>query len=351
MTGGIGSEVSIQPYSRRFLQGILDLLYRTDHAVTEEHFIWEFEDNPVGSVNIHVAVSGEEVIGIACHNSFKILIGGAEEIVSFPLQVVTDPRYRGRGIFSTLESSCEEEAARRGCNLMLSFPNDVSTPIFLERLGWSRIRAPRYVAQIVKPDRLVSESLTNKPVFRAAGTAIGATIGLLERMHREPQTTMVREDRFDEWSDELWIRIRGTLDRSVVRTSDYLNWRFVDNPSSRYEIWKLVDRGGTDSGYFVVGETAKKGRSIHFVASSLLLPDCADRHEQLRRALGRRSTAAIRLDLVQPIPGNAIKQVSWGYMPVPKRLHFIGKPLTPLGTSYLQHPLRWNFQLGDLDFF
>lgn len=348
------SGITQEPYSRASLPGILDLLQRSGQDVSGSLFTWEFEQNPVGAVNIHVAKAEDQVVGIACHNSFKMIIGGDEEVVSFPLQVVTDPRFRGRGIFSMLEAACEDEAAARGNNLMLSFPNDASTPIFLKKLGWQSLVSPRYFARPVRSAHLIRGVVGFDRGSRVVGAFLDRVFAGLERSHSKTRASIVEESSFGEWSDDLYTQARETFDFAMARHSEYLNWRFIDKPGDGYRIFRVVGPEGGDVGYFVLGWIVKSSYKLGFVASSLLLRDHTGIYEAIRRALPRQldEPVDLRLDLLDPALKCATKQIGWGYLPAPKRLNFIGKALTERGANLLKRDERAPaFQLGDLDFF
>ncbi|HSJ92779.1 MAG TPA: GNAT family N-acetyltransferase, partial [Gaiellaceae bacterium] len=103
---------------------LVDLLERVGTTqLSDEEFAWWFEQNPAGEGIVSLAVDGDEVVGVAAMSFFRTILDGAETLLAIPVNVATDPRYRGQGVFSTLERENEEAAAETGSPLTVTFPN------------------------------------------------------------------------------------------------------------------------------------------------------------------------------------------------------------------------------------
>ena len=104
--------------------------------LSDEEFSWWFERNPAGEGIVSLAVDGGDVVGVAAMSFFRTVLDGSVTRLAIPVNVATDPRYRGQGVFSTLEQENEAAAAATGAPLTVTFPNGASYPIFVNRLGW-----------------------------------------------------------------------------------------------------------------------------------------------------------------------------------------------------------------------
>lgn len=309
---------TVAPYAPRYRDRVLGLMEQVQgHRTSAERFEWEFERNPVADINVFLALHGDDVVGVSCHNTFRMRLEGRDEVVSFPLNVLTRADHRGRGIFSTLEAANEEQAAALGVPLMLSFPNEASSSIFVSRLGWSPLEAPR---------------LLWRPRPRWSGM---------------PGLSLSEVDRFDRWADEAWAASTD-LDRCFIRDSAYLNWRFADWPGGGYRVFAARD-GAEIVGYAVTGSTVKRGVRVAFVASALLVPEWRGAYAGLRRAALARERGWVALDLEGPLSPAA--GGSGPYARLPKRLRLIGKPVADVVDLAWIERAPWFFQLGDLDFF
>lgn len=311
-------------YCPRHRPAVLALMKEVQgHAASSDRFAWEFEHNPVGDTNVFLAVAGDEVVGVSCHNTFRMRLAGGSEVVSFPLNVLTRADFRGRGVFRTLERANEEHAAQIGAALMLSFPNAESTPIFLNRLEWIALPAPR---------------------------AVGRPRSAWRRKPRPP-VSLEPVPTIGRWADEIWAE-NGDADRCIVRDTTYLNWRFVECPDRDYRV--LVVRDGREIvGYFITATTVKRGIRLAYVANALLMPSWRSAYAALRSAALATASAPLLLDLATPVSANPSSQTlkPASYLPLPKRLNFIAKPLGNRFDEVWIRARPWSFQLGDLDFF
>jgi hypothetical protein len=259
------------------------------------------------------------------------------------VNVATDARYRGQGVFSTLEEANEEAAAASGSPLTVTFPNANSYPIFVRRLGW--IDLPRL--------RLWARPLRASGVVRYALGRAGEKGGM-----RAPDATPrvvhgleVRAvERFESDLDELGARAAKGYGSHFSRDAAYFNWRYLDSPRD-YRCFGAY-RASALAGVAVVGHTFKHGVSAGFLADLVAAPgDGAAIRALVSRAVAEVQGGADALVLLPP-PAGAQRQalVRAGFAPTNKKLRFIGKPLHD-GVRIDERAAAWHFTLGDFDFF
>jgi GNAT superfamily N-acetyltransferase len=311
--------------------------------LSDEEFAWWFERNPAGEGIVSLAVDEGEVVGVAAMSFFRTALNGIETRLAIPVNVATDPRYRGQGVFSTLERENEAAAAASGSPLTVTFPNGASYPIFMSRLGW--IDLPRL--------RLWARPLSAGAVVRYALGRSGEEGGL-KAPDPAPATIAGLEvrlvDRFGPEMDELGRRAAIGYGSHFVRDAEYFNWRYLDSPRDyrcfgAYRSRELV-------GVAVVGHTFKHGVSAGFLADLVAAPDGREETRALlSRALAEVRGGADALVLLPP-PSRTQRRalVRAGFAPTNKKLRFIGKPLHD-GVHVDVRSGAWHFTLGDFDFF
>ena len=311
--------------------------------LSDEEFAWWFDRNPAGEGIVSLAVDNGEVVGVAAMSFFRTALDGHETRLAIPVNVATDPRYRGQGVFSTLERENEAAAAASGSPLTVTFPNGASHPIFVRRLGW--IDLPRL--------RLWARPL------RAAGVIryLAGRPGRNERL-RPPEAgprtlrgfDVQPVERFGPDMDELGRRAAAGYGSHFVRDAEYFNWRYLDSPRD-YRCFGAY-RGPELAGVAVVGHTFKHGVSAGFLADLVAAPDDAEAiRGLLSRALEEVRGGADALVLLPP-PSRAQRRalLAFGFAPTNKRLRFIGKVLLN-GARLDERADAWHFTLGDFDFF
>jgi GNAT superfamily N-acetyltransferase len=333
--------VRYTPEHRASLVALLERVGTTQ--LTDEEFAWWFERNPGGEGIVSLAVDDGEVVGVAAMSFFRTLLEGAEARLAIPVNVATDPRYRGRGVFSTLEAANEQAAAEAGSPLTVTFPNAASYPIFVSRLGWTSLPKLRLWA------RPLSVAAVARYLLRRPGSRGGL---------RDPDPAPIRWDglevrrleAFGEDLDELGRRAAAGYGSHFLRDSRYLGWRYLDSPRD-YRCFGAY-RGGELVGAAVVGHTFKHGVSAGFLADLIAAPeDGAAVRALVSRALDEVRGGADALVLLPP-PSRPHRRalLRSGFAPTNKRLRFIGKTLGE-GARLDERPGAWHFTLGDFDFF
>jgi GNAT superfamily N-acetyltransferase len=331
-------------YAPEWRTSLVALLARVGTTqLTDEEFTWWFDRNPAGEGIVSLAVDEGDVVGVAAMSFFATRLEGVDTRLAIPVNVATDARYRGQGVFSTLQQENEDVAATSGSPLTVTFPNAKSYPIFVRRLGWTELPRLRLWARPLRAAGVVRYAL-GRPGERGGMRAPDAT----PRMIHGLEVRIV--ERFDEDMDALGLRAAGGYGSHFTRDARYFNWRYLDSPRD-YRCFGAY-RGDELAGVAVVGHTFKHGVSAGFVADLVVPPD----DTRPTRALLSRAAAQVRggADALVLLPPRAPAQrralVRAGFAPTNKKLRFIGKPLRN-GVRIDERPDAWHFTLGDFDFF
>jgi GNAT superfamily N-acetyltransferase len=333
--------VRYAPALRPALVSLLERVGTTQ--LTDEEFAWWFDRNPAGEGIVSLALDGDDVVGVAAMSFFRVLLDGRVTRLAIPVNVATDARYRGQGVFSTLERENEAAAAEAGCPLTVTFPNANSYPIFVKRLGWADLPRLRLWA---RPLRL---SGVARYALRRPGERGG--MRLPDPAARAVHGLEVRPvERFGPDLDALGRQAAAAYGSHFVRDADYFNWRYLDSPRD-YRCFAAY-RGDDLVGAAIVGHTFKHGVSAGFLADLVAAPNGAvETAALLRRAVDEVKGGADALVLLPPpAPAQRRALLRAGFAPTSKKLRFIGKTLhddARLATSAGD----WHFTLGDFDFF
>jgi predicted N-acetyltransferase YhbS len=334
--------VQVARYAPEWRASLVALLARVGTTqLSSEEFAWWFDRNPAGEGIVSLAVDDGEVVGVAAMSFFKTRLEGVETRLAIPVNVATDARYRGRGVFSTLQQENESAAAASGSPLTVTFPNARSYPIFIGRLGW--IDLPRL--------RLWARPLRAAGVVRYALRRPGEQGGMCaqDRAPRTAHGLQVRPiERFGEELDALGLRAAAGYGSHFSRDAEYFNWRYLDSPRD-YRCFGAY-RGAELVGVAVVGHTFKHGVSAGFLADLVAAPrDGAAVRALVSRAADEVRGGADALVLLPPrSPGQRRALARAGFAPTNKKLRFIGKPLHD-GVRIDQRADAWHFTLGDFD--
>jgi hypothetical protein len=266
-----------------------------NRGLTTEEFEWWFGRNPAGSI-LRTALVDGQVAGVGAHMLARMVIGGEERLVSWSCHAVTSPAASGRGIFTELQRALDQAAEEQGIELVLGFGNEVTNPMFFDRLGWSDLAHYRIWARpVVRPGD-----------ERAAALDVDGDAAAAWRNH------VVRDDR-------------------------YLRWRYGDSPRPYVTV-------RSDNGYAVVWPSKPMGSRTIAVLSDLVAPS-KEVPGLLRRAAG---AARARFLFALPPPGQRGAFARAGFVPTHLSMHLIGRGLNgPLDRD----PTAWQFTLGDADYY
>jgi GNAT superfamily N-acetyltransferase len=202
---------------------------------------------------------------------------------------------------------------------VLGFPNPVSRPILVGKLGWRDLAGLRLWTRPLSPR--VSESS-----FR-------------ER-ERDGETMA----RFDEEAEDVYRRASTRWGNHIVRSAAYLNWRFVESPRP-YRI--LAERrDGRLEGWAVVTHRRFQGRAVGAVADLVAV------RAATARSLLRRAARTVRAQgLIALVDGSERgRYLAAGFVPAHRSIRLIGKPLVE-GVELEAERGAWHFALGDSDLF
>jgi GNAT superfamily N-acetyltransferase len=338
------SSFEVVRYTPEWRASLVALLARvgTTH-LSDEEFTWWFDRNPGGEGIVSLAVDDGEVVGVAAMSFFSTLLEGDETRLAIPVNVATDERYRGRGVFSALEEANEAAAAASGSPLTVTFPNAKSHPIFVRRLGWTDL--PRL--------RIWARPLRFSGVVRYALGREGEREGM-----RDPTDVPLHLhglevrpiDHFAVDMDALGRRAAAGYGSHFARDAGYFQWRYVESPRD-YRCFGAY-RGDDLAGVAVVGHTYKHGVSAGFLADLVAAPgDSKAVRALVSRAVDEVEGGADALVLLPPRdPSHRRALLRGGFAPTNKKLRFIGKALHD-GVRIDESADAWHFTLGDFDFF
>lgn len=241
---------------------------------SREYFRWKLgESNPAGRGFLTCAVASGEVVGVTSLTPKRIWfrnqsVTGAEigDLYTHPaLLRVSAHRasragdrsgfsrefrkseYLRRSVLGRLASESIHRASARGITLLYGTPNKLARPGLQKQLGFLAHPAHRN-HRFVRPTAwgLVSRCRGLRP---ARGLLLGCE-AMLERLLRALTVLRAgrryRLDRLDQPSDrlnELWDRLKGQREFSLVRDQQYFQHRFFAHPVATYRIHTASDQG------------------------------------------------------------------------------------------------------------
>jgi GNAT superfamily N-acetyltransferase len=316
---------------------------------------WMYRDNPCGRGKICLADYDGQIVGQYAITPMMLKIGDDVVPGSLSLDTMTHPEYRRQRIFETLATAVYDEARRGGTCIVYGFPNEFSYPGFISKLDWFYISTMRVAVKPLNWRNSLSMQIGNRFLCRLGAVAGGLAAKLFFRSTKTPVVeglTISQAARFDERVDDLWARVSHRYQVAVVRSREYLNWRYTGLQDADYLIY-VAEKRGAVSGYLVMRcaqmQQARAAIIFDVLAETDTIAQCL-----VARAVER--SAQDNMDVVywSSVGGRALAGAFRrnGFMSLPflKSLRLCAYANSPsVSKELLQDSANWHVQMGDSD--
>lgn len=223
---------------------------------THSRYDWIYRDNPYGKGRIWLAYSEGDVIGIGA--AFPRLFRVAEKTA--PVWVLgdfcLDSRSRSLGPALQLQRACLSVLENGDDTFCYDFPSASMVAVY-KRLGFNVAGQMLRLAKPLRVDRKVKERIQN-PVAQWMASSVGNTFLKFASMRVRPDQRLeisIQQGFCGEEFTTLAEPQRGKFAFCLLRTAEYLNWRYLNNPLARHEI-VTARRDGRLVGYIAWTQNA-----------------------------------------------------------------------------------------------
>lgn len=303
------------PYSRELDRDIARLFRQEGFERSDEYLGWIFSP-PAGDALVAVArdsAANGDVVGVMSFVPTPVLASGEVLQSYIAIDLVVDPGYRGRGIFSGLAKAGVAAVADAGAAFVWGFPNSQAAHGWFNRFGWVRLGTPPLM---VRPLRTGIAARKLGPMFR------WFDFPLVRRPENAADVQTI--ERFEADADSFWADLSGRIDCAVPRDSSWLNWRTVDAPDKQYRRVGAL-RDGKLAALVITARQEKRGLKLLYVMEAL---SRTREDDPLLARLVRQElaiAAADGMDLAlcwSPAAGpNRRAYRKAGFLPLPARFH------------------------------
>jgi hypothetical protein len=317
---------------------------------------WQYLENPFAGMFVNLLVEqgdgGECLAAMHPWMPVPFRVRGESRICSQTVDILTDERYRGQGLFVRLAREGYARWEENPFSFTYGFPNDKLANSYYTKLGWANLDP---VPFMVRPLR-TGYFLRRLP---KVGRAIGAIDIPLPRpgaVALEPFETLEEVREFGAEFTDLWRTFSAGVGVAVDRTAEYLSWR-LGKPGEAYRTLAMRGRDRELLGYVTFCLKGKHGGRIGYIMEAMSRPDRPDVAKRLLgtavRTLAQEGGDAILAFSLEHSPTHpAFRSV--GFLPLPERLrpiriHFGAKPLDEADRSLLADRRSWYISYLDSD--
>lgn len=226
----------------------------------EKRFEWLYLRNPAGPACAWIALEENgQFVGMASAFPRRVLLAGAEHLCWVLGDFCIHDRYRTLGPALQLQRTIIAECAVKNVNFWYDFPSRRMVAVY-RRLG---VEAPDQVvrlAKLLRVDGLVHRYLPCRPIGGLVSAVGNTCVRVFEKGPRTDSALRVDVFRgcFDDEFTALATNIGSSLGGCIVRSAEYLNWRYASNPLYQYETL-TARRFGKLVGYVVIMQEEGQG--------------------------------------------------------------------------------------------
>lgn len=284
---------------------------------------WLYEQYPVrqdGRLPAWICLEGERIVGHVGALPVEVVVRGELKEMAWARDLIVAPSMRGRGIGTKLMRLLPDTFERGG---VLGYEDTYG---LYRRIGYEEVGTLPVFLNVRRSQAFAAAFIPS----RAARPLVRVLLRLAQA--RPPAwgshgVSIERLADFDGRFDELWRSIEPALGCVVKRTSETMRWRYLRNPTTRYQVLAAL-RGPDLRGVAVVRTGSSHGVPVGIVVEVLAHP--AD-HGTIR-ALIDGAERTLREGLAEPPVflraavrngplGRALLRA--GYLPSPSRIHLI----------------------------
>jgi GNAT superfamily N-acetyltransferase len=217
-----------------------------------DHWYWKFRDNPTGKRLVRVGVVGDRII--ACDHGLytRWKIGEETKLICQGVDAAVHPEYRGKGVYSKIESVKGDAEFVREIGMGYSFSN---VKMLLD--NWRKKGLPIYPTPVCRllNIRDVGSYINGrddmnwlrKNTYRLGITAVKLgyrIISLFSGGIKAAGNIQIADvGSFDEDFDGFYDSIKDEYKLIAERNRAYLNWRYSDPRGGRYTVSVAKERG------------------------------------------------------------------------------------------------------------
>jgi len=204
--------MEIRDYSAGDEKAILELFELSfGKVMSPSYWTWRFLENPEKKLMIKLMWDEGKLVGHYAVSPVKLVYKDEEHLTALSMTTMTHPQYGGKGIFTTLaEALYQDIKLKHNVEAVWGFPNTNSHYGFIKNLGW--------------------RDLSIIPFFSLDLNDFKLNISSFDNIYLSEEFTQKHSDTFHDN-----LRLNNKI--SVCKSVQYLNWRYVDNPTFNYSIF------------------------------------------------------------------------------------------------------------------
>lgn len=240
-------EIQIKQFELKEQEALLSFLriaYADEPRKSDaDYWKWHFCDAPLATpdnIPLWVVKSGDEIVGQLATIPVELKVNTNLTHAIWVLDFVVREDYRRKGLGKRLVL-----AAKETYPTMLTLGiNEQSTAVF-QSLNWKALGGVNRYQRLLFPGNAIRETAKIESVRKAVNFLYAPMrpriSAFTKKQSAEREIKEITE--FDAAFDDLWQRASKQWNCAVVRDARYLEWQFMKQPSKKFNVLALYERG------------------------------------------------------------------------------------------------------------
>lgn len=324
-----------------------------------QHWRWEILGNPVKPIAIMLAWDGNRLVSQEAGSLLRFSVNGAEYLGLLIFDSMTDPEYKGQGIFTETARSLYSCLTEHGYEFVYGFPNANVIQARIKKLDWNIISPMPIHVRPIDVGPFVKNKTHNSPlgnlVSKISKPLLNFPLNFKSILNSDIEIRLLK--KFDKWADELWAKCRDQHKIWVIRDFTYLSWRYNMRPESQYNLFTAW-LNNEIVGYVITTSQMRNEGKVCFILDIVADINVNGVVETLlTNAINSsvKNNDAMISAILMPSSVYRTTFYKFFFIPVPQRffpqeIHFGGRQLNnKLSSGIFQNPASWHISWGDTD--
>jgi GNAT superfamily N-acetyltransferase len=195
---------------------------------------WHYLENPYTSLDdipLWLVKDADRVVGQAATILVELKVAEETRRAIWILDFILLPEYRGQKLGKRLV----ERAGETYPTMFALGINDQSRKVF-NGLDWAALGSIHRYQRLLYPGHAVKEIAGVSPLRELANLSYGPFRPRPDQVVANERYTEREVENFDSSFDELWQRASAQWPCAVIRSSQFLQWQFRQQPDKEFEV-------------------------------------------------------------------------------------------------------------------
>ncbi len=226
---------------------------------------WKYLENPYGEPIMYVALDGARIVGEIGGILCQVKVGGREALALQIVDIVILAEYQKGGPFFKLEKLARQAERDEGVLLSYAISIKRTYKISTRILKFRGVSPIKRFIKVLDPSPYLKKKMGPMGGIVGGAGKLGLSVLRPGRLSVDRELKVIEITGFDKRFDDLWDRVGPGYNIAVVRSSEYLEWRYSRCPINDYKVFAAV-AGERLDGYIICAsymqEGIKKGRIV-----------------------------------------------------------------------------------------